>query len=319
MKDVRNTNIELLRLLLMCFILCWHILIHGLGFSNIKSIGGGILLPLLAPATYCFMFITGFYGISFSQKTFYKIILQLIIAAVLCCTLVWMIFDSFNIQHFVGAFVPVSTSFWWFMTNYLIITLLSPIINPGIRSITKSQFRFIVIVLWFIQFVSYIKLNNSAGSSFLGLFSVFILGRFCGIYKVVPSLKISIYCFILAWVLQIAIMLTCANVAPKYLFTTLNYNTVPLTVMSVMLFYIFYNLPVWKNHRLNTILRPTLFIYLITEGLSKPLYLSLYNLYVHNVFLFVVAILFLIISCMLIGCLIDIISNKLLLVITKEQ
>lgn len=38
MGQKRNTNIEVLRLVLMLAILCWHILVHGYGF---KDIGGG--------------------------------------------------------------------------------------------------------------------------------------------------------------------------------------------------------------------------------------------------------------------------------------
>ena len=259
------------------------------------------------------MYITGFYGIRFSQKGFYKIGLQLIITAVSCCSFSWILFGSFNIQHFVGAFVPVSTSFWWFMTNYLIIMLLSPIINKGLESITKEQFGYIVKILLAIQFISYIQLHNSAGSSFLGLFTVFLLGRFCGMYNVVLNLKKACVYFIIAWALQMAIMIMCYNWAPKYLFTTLNYNTIPLMVMSVMLFYIFYSLPSWSKREINNLLRPTLFIYLITEGLSKPLYVYLYSLYEQNLFIFIFTFTLLIASCLSIGYLINLISDKIIL------
>lgn len=40
MGQKRNTNIEVLRLVLMLAILCWHILVHGYGF---KDIGGDCL------------------------------------------------------------------------------------------------------------------------------------------------------------------------------------------------------------------------------------------------------------------------------------
>ena len=35
MGQKRNTNIEVLRLVLMLAILCWHILVHGYGFKDI--------------------------------------------------------------------------------------------------------------------------------------------------------------------------------------------------------------------------------------------------------------------------------------------
>ena len=66
MENKRNTNVEVLRLVLMLAILCWHILVHGYGFKNfgyanmecLSDEVAIILASLLAPATYCFMFIS---------------------------------------------------------------------------------------------------------------------------------------------------------------------------------------------------------------------------------------------------------------------
>lgn len=82
-KEERNSNIELLRLLLMVGILVYHLIIHGVG---LKSLGTGEYVPdantllllvtsgLLAPATYCFVFITGYYGLNMTvKKVFYLV------------------------------------------------------------------------------------------------------------------------------------------------------------------------------------------------------------------------------------------------------
>lgn len=65
---------EVLRLVLMLAIFAWHILVHGYGFKDVAQSGMAltgngaciILAPLFAPATYCFMFISGYYGMKFS-------------------------------------------------------------------------------------------------------------------------------------------------------------------------------------------------------------------------------------------------------------
>lgn len=67
---------EVLRLVLMLAIFAWHILVHGYGFKDVAQSGmaltgngaGIILASLFAPATYCFMFISGYYGMKFSVK-----------------------------------------------------------------------------------------------------------------------------------------------------------------------------------------------------------------------------------------------------------
>ena len=59
-KSCRNSNIEILRLLLMVAIMGWHVMLHGMGFSsidegsnqmNIKESLEIILTALFAPAT----------------------------------------------------------------------------------------------------------------------------------------------------------------------------------------------------------------------------------------------------------------------------
>lgn len=76
MGQKRNTNIEVLRLVLMLAILCWHILVHGYGFGGgkmecLSDEVGITFASLFAPATYCFMFISGYYGLKFSVKKMY--------------------------------------------------------------------------------------------------------------------------------------------------------------------------------------------------------------------------------------------------------
>lgn len=76
MEQKRNSNVEVLHLVLMLAIFAWHILVHGYGFKDVAQSGMAltgngaciILAPLFASATYCFMFISGYYGMKFSVK-----------------------------------------------------------------------------------------------------------------------------------------------------------------------------------------------------------------------------------------------------------
>lgn len=82
---------EVLRLVLMLAIFAWHILVHGYGFKDVAQSGmaltgngaGIILASLFAPATYCFMFISGYYGMKFSVKKGLTIELWLVITSIL--------------------------------------------------------------------------------------------------------------------------------------------------------------------------------------------------------------------------------------------
>lgn len=81
----RNTNIELLRTVLMLFICYWHIIIHGLNFLQIgencfyteeEIMVLTFFCTLFLPSVYCFILISGYYGINFSlRKSLYLIVL----------------------------------------------------------------------------------------------------------------------------------------------------------------------------------------------------------------------------------------------------
>ena len=108
MKQItdRNTNIELLRLLCMLMIFVCHILVHGYSLKNVDgeliAINNIqlILLSVLSPATYCFMFISGWYGITYSKKRLMHI-LYLCFTAIAISLLVKFIFLGGGYQYFV--------------------------------------------------------------------------------------------------------------------------------------------------------------------------------------------------------------------------
>lgn len=76
MKAKRNSSIELLRYLLMFFIVIWHSLVHGIGLTNIGGIPDFgihylpslILCSIACVSVDCFMFISGYFGIRFLGK-----------------------------------------------------------------------------------------------------------------------------------------------------------------------------------------------------------------------------------------------------------
>lgn len=81
-KSERNSNVELLRFVLMIGVCVQHMLVHGL---SLKDMGTGNILPeafdllllvIVAPAVNCFMFISGYYGIRFSRKKILTLSIQ---------------------------------------------------------------------------------------------------------------------------------------------------------------------------------------------------------------------------------------------------
>ena len=132
---VRNTNIEVFRLLLMLSIFCWHILMHGAGLKNMSDgyvndfVYKAFLCAFFAPATYCFMFVSGFFGIKFSLSKLAKLELSLIIVSLLCSIIVYFLGRlSENPQHPKCLLIfLLLTLYLWFSRNIFVTLQLSNI------------------------------------------------------------------------------------------------------------------------------------------------------------------------------------------------
>ena len=233
---------------------------------------GIVLSSLFAPATYCFMFISGYYGMRFSVKKIASMEIWLIVVSVLTALADMVFFKSGGLRTLFSALFPVSTLRWWFMTCYMLLFLLTPIFNKGIENLSKTSFRIIIISLLAYQVISILRLQNNGGSNFLGLLTMFILARYCRIYAVEFKKHVALIAFLLAWVMLIALMIGCNKYSQHNVCVLLNYNTPLIMIMAVMLFYFVKNMKPRFSSGVNKCLKSTLFIYLVTDGLFVLFY-----------------------------------------------
>lgn len=318
MKQIRNTNIEVLRLLLMMAIFCWHIVVHGYGFKDMGGFVklsdevGIILTSLLAPATYCFMFISGYYGLNFTIKKGITLELWLIIISFITWLFRSYFFDGFSIWGLLTVCFPVSTMKWWFISNYMLIFLMSPILNKGIENLRKNSFLFIVVVMGVIQTISFLRLQSNGGSNFLGLLTIFLLGRYLGIYKIEIKKKTAIALFFSCWLSLVGLMFISDLYFKKYLFVFLNYNTPMIMIMAVSLFYFVKGLKAHYSSMWNRMLQPVLFIYLLTDGLYEPFYKWIVQVLEKDFVIGVLLYMIILVACLLVGHVVIILVNYFL-------
>lgn len=328
----RNTNIEILRFILMCFIFFWHILVHG---YNLKQLGGdeitvqhvfflyGFMLTLFVPATYCFVFISGYYGITFKLKKLLSLLLGCFIVSISAWFYKTICYGApFEITKFIESLLPISTNKWWFMTNFILLYILSPILNVGFDHLSQKQQKITLLILFVLSSVGILALLPNCGSSFMGLLMVYLLGRYAkrqswgGNYFVGKPICLYVISFVTLFVCIVGIyyisMFTGHKSLSKLIFPLLGYSNPLVIAMSVSLFYIVKNLPEIKNTILNKILSANLFIYLITEVGGFVSYQKLANEFDSNLFIGFCHSIIIIVSCMLAGHVILKISKLIL-------
>jgi len=161
-KVPREANIELLRIVLMVMIILHHLVVHARGLKHLgdrgflvtnQTIADGFLDSFLIMAVTCFIFISGYYGIKFKSLT----IVSLLIQTFTYCILINIIYDYFfnyiSIQTISSSLFPVLKGYWWFITAYVFLYMLTPMLNVVKQKLSKFQFLYILAVLTIINYI----------------------------------------------------------------------------------------------------------------------------------------------------------------------
>ena len=183
----RNSNIELLRFVLMFAICLLHLLVHGKGIKAPGASVDGVdllLCVLSLPAVNCFMLISGYYGIRFSVNKALTLVLQAFILFAFCFIVNNCLLGGVKWTSLLQHLFPIANKNWWFLTEYFCIMLLSPLINKGIERIDRKTFTVILLYLLFINSFGLYMVRASLGSNLLSMLIVYLLGRYMSLYKI---------------------------------------------------------------------------------------------------------------------------------------
>lgn len=311
MAQQRNSNIEILRFILMAAICFWHIIVHGYDFMDASPSINHILpisfySAMFSPAVYCFMLISGWYGIKFSLKKY----AHLAYMATVCFCL------SIIIKHFWGGIspaiiiefiFPISCNYWWFLTCYVMVFLIAPFINLGYEQLESKTLKQIMGIMTFIEVACLFNLIPNMGSTFYGLLYIYCLGRFSKKFNIsfTTSRLTLVYAvsLIILWIsvyFGYGIIINGSNLSS----IILSYNNPCIILMALCIFFLFQKLKPIYNSRINKLLSDVLTIYLLTEGIGQPLYHFLANTMSQNWLLGILLVFFAILIALIIGKLI---------------
>lgn len=150
-KKNRDVNMDLLRILAMLLVVTSHCIQHSEIMQNpnisyINTLGIELLHIIGLMCNSCFILITGYYLIGSKFKI--KKVLSL-----WGITLAYSIIIYFIGKETIGvngnrfaSFFPIINRTYWFITTYIILYFLSPIINLLINNMTKKQYKYLLIV-----------------------------------------------------------------------------------------------------------------------------------------------------------------------------
>lgn len=190
----RESNLELLRVVAMTFIVLHHFIVHGLQLSKITSTpyiifplnnvyDSGVLLALnsfLVVGVNLFLLISGYYSIQLKWRS----IISLWMVCIFYDYFQYSLSDYYSVQQLrfhTEPFTQVFTRSGWFITCYTALMLLSPLINKAIQHFSDlemlySFFGLSILNLW-LGFHLKETLINDNGYTVMQFLYIYLIGR----------------------------------------------------------------------------------------------------------------------------------------------
>ena len=153
----RESNIELMRLVLMLFIVMHHGIVHGLGIDGLSAWGGDCLVNNidmlfvslinagLIFAVNAFILISGYFSLSLKKDKVLKLVATVLLYTLLFVTVPCLI--RFDYHQAVKSLFFLSHGPYWFILDYLFLMVLTPLINEGYSKLDKKKSYILIVLL----------------------------------------------------------------------------------------------------------------------------------------------------------------------------
>lgn len=278
----RNSNIELLRIVSMVFVMVVHASFLSLSSPSKESIVESTNSAFLR--CFCesfsivcvnsFILISGWFGIHLKILRLLELFFQIFFFAILVPIALY----AFNL--------PVSESIdnysksicycdeLWFIRAYLILLLFSPLLNVFVEHSDKHQLQCFLVVFFVVQTLMGHKLEwFSRGYSPMSFMGIYLLARYIRLYpsKITLLSKSKDLLIYLSFVLLLTLSAMCVIYTRIIDIETLYAYSSPLVIICSVFFFLFFSKLSFNSRFVNWIAISAFSIYLVH---CNPLFLS---------------------------------------------
>lgn len=275
----RQSNFELLRLLLMLMVLCIHASYPaGIpdSFSSPHDIFGTAVEALTICAVNCFVMISGWFSIKTSARGFLNFIFQCLYFAVICSFFCLFYNGTVKPSNFTSLLFVGYYGHHWFVVTYMGLYLFAPLLNRFAEKATRTQLlSFVVLFLIFQLLYGWIVDGTSASGGFsaFSFFGLYLLARYFRLhYKNGTTWKKPF----LLYLLSSSIIFACF---PLLEFEMSFKYTNPFIILSALsLLLCFSRINIKPNRTINRLATSAFGVYLLHHGIGTyTFYRSLFR------------------------------------------
>lgn len=292
-KTKRQSGIELLRIIAMLQIIFLHVSQYGELYKTSASAGDidGFIVEFMwslcrAPVNV-FVIISGYFMITstagvkkmikrasntYGAMLFYSIVISAI----------FFIADPsmITLPMVIKTFMPFSSKMWYFLTNYIIILLISPFLNKMLVSLTKKQYLYFMGIIFAIMSVwsTLAKIDGLDkvfdiakvvdpyyGKSLAGFLMMYIIGGYLRLFvKKKEQKNVNMLLYLVVFFLLCAFDFGLHYLFPQYSRVFGMFNNPIVVAESVVLLLFFRNFK-FSSGFINTVAGTTLGVYAIHE------------------------------------------------------
>ena len=283
----RESNFELLRIITILMIIFYHFLYHTHFYYEAPysiQIVIRFIVGFLIMHVNIFILLSGY----FSYKNKFKISKLLSLNNAIWFYVVLFFFIGilfFNITYtkldILKAILPITFNDYWFMTNFLLLYILSPILNKFINN-TNRQSHFYILVFLLVVFSILPTFTNgefynvSSGYSLYHFIFMYLIGAYLAKYNIKYKIKYLIIAFIIFYLLNTTSFFLGSNIVNSsnsllnYLGKALrdsylSYNSPFIIFQAITFLLIFKNIKI-SSKVINYIASNVLGIYLIHDN-----------------------------------------------------
>ncbi|MBO4457993.1 MAG: acyltransferase [Butyrivibrio sp.] len=209
LKQKRNASIELLRIIAMLMIVALHYNYYTRALLGAKepvnriSPSAGIQIFATIVESFCvtgvnvYVFITGYYLSKAKVKLskVFRLICQVyfytfLVSLVMMSVGTSVVKEDDSIFKTVQYLFPISSEHYWFVTAYVIMYVLAPVMNAAVRTLSRKQLKAVItgLLIWFCfvkSIVPVLFVTDKMGYDFGWFVCVYLIAAYVREYDVV--------------------------------------------------------------------------------------------------------------------------------------
>lgn len=287
----RLSNIELLRFIAMLMILLVHAnyaILGGVSIADVQSAPVPSIVRMLFEhlcivAVNVFILISGWFGINATIKGGCSLIFQLVFYSLIITLIAFGTSGDATLLSFMNLF-PLYYMYW-FIAAYLILYVLSPVLNSFAKTASKTAMAG-CLICYFILEMFYGFLTDmgefAGGYSAISFVGIYLLARFMRLHSVrVHTVKpgIAVLWYLIFSAVP-ALISFCGDIWLVRVFNSILYNSPFVILASVFLFIAFVNMN-FKSKIVNWLAASSFAIYIIH---SHPLIFPYYKMLITAIY-----------------------------------